>query len=180
MNTLVKILSTETGNLGRRIAKFIRYGSDDVQTSISAQPFGTDANPVKDMVAVYAPTSEMGKTVIIGYLNPNAIAEIGGHRIYSTDANGAEKSIIYLRANGDAEINGADDNMVRFTKLKEAFDALKSDHNDLVTAFNTHMHPTAATGLPSPPTPGAGIPAQASTADISGAKIDNVKTNTGT
>jgi hypothetical protein len=177
MNALVKILSTESGPLGSLIVKFLRYGSNDVQTSISAQPFGTDSNPVKDMIAVYAPTSEMGKTVIIGYLNPDAIAEVGGHRIYSTDESGAVKGTIYLRANGDAEINGDTDNMVRFTKLQEAFDALKSDHNSLVTAFNTHLHPTAAVGPPSPPTPGAGIPAQQSTADISGAKIDNVKTN---
>jgi hypothetical protein len=177
MNTLVKILSTETGQLGRRVVKFLRYGNADVQTSIAAQPFGTDANPVKDMIAVYAPTSEMGKTVIIGYLNKDAIAEVGGHRIYSTNENGVEQSIIYLRANGDAEINGTEDNMVRYTKLKEAFDELKGDFNSLVTAFNTHLHPTAAAGPPSPPTPGAGIPAQTSTADISGAKIDNVKTN---
>jgi hypothetical protein len=177
MNALVKILSTESGPLGRLIVKFLRYGSNDVQTSISAQPFGTDSNPVKDMIAVYAPTSEMGKTVIIGYLNPDAIAEVGGHRIYSTDESGAVQGTIYLRANGDAEINGDTDNMVRFTKLKEAFDKLKSDHNSLVTAFNTHLHPTASVGPPSPPTPGAGIPAQPSSADISGAKIDNVKTN---
>lgn len=177
MNALATILSTSVNKIGQRVAKFIRYGVNDVQTSISAQPFGTDANPVKDMIAVYAPTSEIGKTVIIGYLNPDAVAEVGGHRIYSTDENGAVKSVIYLRANGVAEINGTDDNMVRFTKLKEAFDALKKDHNDLVTAFNTHMHPTAATGPPSPPTPAAGIPAQVSTADISGAKIANVKTN---
>jgi hypothetical protein len=130
------------------------------------------------MVAVYAPTSEMGKTVIIGYLNIDAIAEVGGNRIYSTDADGVVQSVIYLRANGDAEINGTEDNMVRFTKLKEAFDTLKSDHNKLVTAFNTHLHPTAAVGPPSPPTPiPNSIPAIPSTADISGAKIDNVKTN---
>ena len=177
MNALVKILSTETGNLGRRVVKFLRYGLEDVQTSISAQPFGVDSNPVKNMIAVYAPTSEMGKTIIIGYLNPDAIAEIGGHRMYSTDDSGDVQAEIYLRANGDAEINGDSDNMVRFSELKTAFDALRSDHNSLVTAFNAHMHATAGTGPPVPPTPGAGIPAQPSTADISGAKIDNVKTN---
>lgn len=178
MNNLVKVLSTETGQLGRRIVKFLRYGNSDVQTSISAQPFGVDANPVKDMIAVYAPTSEMGKTVIIGYLNPDAVAEIGALRIYSTDTNGAVKAVIYLRANGDAEINGAEDNMVRYSKLETAFNDLKSDFNKLVTAFNAHLHPTAAVGPPSPPTPVPNsIPAIPSSADITGAKIDNVKTN---
>jgi hypothetical protein len=174
---LVKVISTEVGSLGRRIVKFLRYGASDVQTSISAQPFGIDGNPVKDMVAVYSTTSELGKTVIVGYLTPECAAEIGGLRLFSTDENGEVKSLIYLRSSGDIELNGDADNLVRFSKLEEGFDKLKTDFNNFLTAFNTHLHPTAAVGPPSPPTPGAGIPAQPSTASISGSKIDNLLTN---
>jgi hypothetical protein len=53
---------------------------------------------------------------------------------------------------------------------------LLSDHNDLVNAFNAHMHPTAGTGPPSPPTPGTGIPATPSTASVDDAKINEIKT----
>lgn len=177
MNSLVSLLSTETGKLGKLIAKFRRFGRDDVQTSMIAAPYGDDSNPIKDMVAVYSPTSEIGKTVLLGFLNPKSLAEVGGKRLYSTNAQGEVQALIYWRADGSLEINGSGDNMVRYSELKKAFDELKADHNKLVSAFNTHMHPTAATGPPSPPTPGAGIPAQASAADISGAKIANVKTN---
>jgi len=75
----------------------------------------------------------------------------------------------------EININGGTDFAVRFNVLQTAYNQLKSDHDDLVQAFNTHVHATAAPGAPSPPTPAAGIPASASTGDISGAKIDEIK-----
>ena len=176
---LVKILSTAVDKLGRLLPKFERLGKDDIQTSLQATPFGIDSNPVKDMVAIYGATSEKGKTVIIGYINKNSVAEVGGNRLFSTDSGGAEKSVIYLRANGDIELNGDDDNLVRFKKLSDGFDTLKSDLNSLVTAYNSHTHITTATVGPTPtpgiiaPTPSTGTP---STAEISGAKCATLKT----
>jgi len=83
----------------------------------------------------------------------------------------------YIQIKSDfIEIGGDTDFMVRFSELETAYNQLKSDHDDLVNAFNAHMHATAAPGAPSIPTPGAGIPAVASTGDISGAKIDEIKT----
>jgi hypothetical protein len=75
------------------------------------------------------------------------------------------------------EIGGNTNFMARFSELKVGFDQLKSDHNDLVNAFNTHVHATAGTGPPSTPTPATGIPASASTASIDDAKIDEIKTS---
>ena len=72
-------------------------------------------------------------------------------------------------------INQGTDFAVRYNELESAYNQLKSDHDDLVQAFNTHVHATAAPGAPSPPTPAAGIPASASTGDISGAKINEIK-----
>lgn len=68
---------------------------------------------------------------------------------------------VNIRNGGNVEINGVADNMVRFSALETAFNQLKSD-------FNNHTQVVIA-GVAQTPT--------ASSADISGAKIDNVKTN---
>lgn len=178
MTVLSKVISTATDRMGRIIVKILRFGRDDVQTAVQVSPFGDDSNPTKDMVAVYAPTSEMGKQVIIGYLNVKSLAEVGGKRLFSTDANGNKKAVIYLRSGGDIEINGDKDNMVRFSELEKSFNQLRDDFNKVVTAFNVHVHASAAPGPPVPPTPVPNsVPAIPSTATVAAAKIDNVKTN---
>lgn len=177
---LVTLISTEVDNLMRRIPKFLRLGNGDVQTAMQAGPYGIDSNPVKDMIAVYGATSEKGKTVIIGYINKNALAEVGGTRLFSTDESGAVQATAYLRSSGDMELNGDADNMVRFSKLEEGFNTLKGDVNTLITTYNSHIHITTATVGPSPtpgvisPTTSTGTPTQAT---IASAKIENVKTN---
>jgi hypothetical protein len=172
----VKVISTELDNLQRRVVKVLRFGKSDVQTSDQVAPHGIDSNPIKDMIAVYAKTEQKGETVILGYLNRNVMAGIGETRIFSTNSSGTLQTFIWLKADGTIELGGANDFAVRFNELKSGFDQLKSDHNDLVTAFNAHMHATAGTGPPSPPTPGSGIPATPSTANIDSAKIEEIKT----
>lgn len=49
------------------------------------------------------------------------------------------------------------------TKTDNRISAIESNLNSLITAFNAHMHATAGTGVPSPPTAGVGIPATALT-----------------
>ena len=169
---LTRVISTQLDNLNRRLIKVLRFGRSDVQTPFQALPHGIDSNPVKDWLAVYSETTEKGKPVIIGYINPDQLAEVGGTRIYSTDSDGAVQFAIYLRADGTCEVGGDTDNMVRYSELETAFNTLRADLNALVTTFNAHQHPTAATGPPSPPS----VTGQQSQADISGAKIDEVKT----
>jgi len=171
-----KVISTEFDKLKHRIVKVLGLGSRDVQTGKEASPFGIDSNPVKDMIAIYAQTSVKGKTFVIGYLNVNQLAAVGEIRLFSTDKEGDLKISVWLKNDGTIEIGGNTKNMVRYQELESGFNALKEDHNKLVDAFNAHMHATAATGPPSTPTPGIGIPAQPSTADISGSKIDEIKT----
>lgn len=176
MNTLVKTISTELDNLQRRIIKFLRFGNSDVQTSFQAGPYGVDSNPVKDVIAIYAPTSEKGKTVIIGYINKNQLAKVGEHRIFSTDAEGNEATYLYLKDDGTMEIGGASDWMVRFSELEAAF-------NEFLDDYNNHTHPgvivavTGGSGAPAVGTPGNTATTDTpSTADISGAKIEEIKT----
>lgn len=153
-------------------------GTDDVQEKNEVSPFGVDSNPIKDMIAIYAPTSEIGSEVIIGYINKNQIADIGEMRIFSTDADGVEKISIHLRNTGQAEIGGTGDNLVRFNKLNDSFEQLKSDFNNLVTLYNSHIHITTATVSATPvpgvisPTLSTGTP---SAADMSLSKINELE-----
>ena len=179
MMNIVKILSTKITN-GKRLAKFLRMGLNDVQENNIAQPHGIDANPVKDMTAIYAQTSVKGESVIIGYINQNQLADIGELRLFSTDNSNAVQAVIFMRNNGDIEINGDADNMVRFSELKTAYDQLKGDFNAFVSIYNSHIHVTTAT-IGATPTPGVISPTVStgtpSTATVDAAKIDNVKTN---
>lgn len=168
----VTVISTKIGTQSRRLIKYLRLGKGDVRESYQAGPYGTDSNPVKDMVAVYSPTLQNGKEVIIGYVNKDQIAAIGEHRIFSTDTDGNTVFALYLKNDGTAEFGGNSDFMVRYNELKTGFDQLKNDFNALVTLYNSHVHPSPAGGSTGP-TPSSG---SSSAADISGAKINEIKT----
>lgn len=179
----VKIISTSIKS-AIRIVKFLRYGKSDVQEVQQALPYGLDSNPVKDMIALHAETGQVGKSAVIGYLNLNAVAEVGGTRMYSTDEDGAVQFAIYLRADGTAEVGGDTDFMVRYSELESAFNELKSDfndfvtkHNQLLTEYKVHVHPGVTSGSSSTgATVSTQTPASSTTADISGAKIEEIKT----
>lgn len=166
MIKLVKTISTEFGTQSRRIIKILGYGKKDIQTPYESMPFGFDSNPTEGMVALQANTGELGATAIIGYINVNQLAKVGELRLYSTDENKAEKAYIWLKNDENIEIGGDTDFMVRYSALETAF-------NELQQKFNTF----ASSYVPGSPT-SVGLPpsVQPSTADISGAKIDNIKT----
>ena len=179
MNKIVKVISTIiTG--GATMIKFLGSGKNDVQEKNQISPFGVDSNPIKDLIAVYSPTSEIGNEVIIGYIQRSQIADPGEIRIFSTNAEGDEQISLYLKKDGTAEFGGSADNMVRYSELKSAFDELKGDFNSLVNAYNSHIHVTTAT-VGATPVPGViATPTtlgSASSADISPAKIDEIKTS---
>lgn len=199
MVTIVKTIATKLEDAYRHI-KVQVMGKNDIQTPAEVAPYGIDSNPVKDLAAVYAPSTVSGEPVLIGYLLKNRLAEVGELRMYATDDAGAEQNYMWLRADGTIEIGGDADNMVRYSELETAFNDLKadldtlidkhnrllSDFNDLVTNYNAHQHTSAAPGSPTtpgvPPVPvAAGVPSSAtgshSTADITPAKIDEIKTS---
>ena len=164
MIKLVKTLTTELGAGGRRLIQILGVGKGDIQTPYQAAPFGIDSHPIKDLIAVQANTGEMGKTAIIGYINVEQLAELGELRLYSTDDAGVEKAYIWLKNDENIEIGGDTDFMVRYSALETAFNTLKQE-------FDAHVHPgvTAGAGVTSP----IAVP---SIADISGAKINDIKT----
>lgn len=166
MASFVTVDSSTFDSVKRRIVKFLRFGKGDVRTAVETGPFGVDSSPPKGMVAVYAKTDSMEDTVLVGYLNINQLASPGEHRIYSTDENGVLKSWVWLRGDGTIEMLGTADNLVRFSALETAFNQLKDDFN----AFANSYVPggPSSVGLPATVNP--------SMADISGAKIGEIKT----
>jgi hypothetical protein len=172
----VKVTASRIAN-GKILPKFLRMGKSDVRECKQSTPYGFESNPVKDTIAVYSTTDVIGDDVVIGYIPKEALTEIGESRVFSTDENGNLQVYIHLKKNGDIHFGGDSGNLTRYQELETAFNELKSDFNSLVNAFNTHTHPTAATGPPSVPTPvPTVIPVNPSTADITGAKIDEFKT----
>ena len=170
MITRCKIDSFEL-KANKRILKVLQFGT---KTAAESAPFGDDAAPLKDMIAVFAETSNNSEPVVVGYINKNQIAGPGEKRIYSLKPDGLASADIYLKDDGTVEFHGSTKNMVRYQELETAFNQLKSDFNALVGKFNSHVHISAAPGSPNTPTNTAGTN---STADISPAKIENIKTN---
>ena len=158
---LTTTLSTAVDSMNRLIQKVRRLGKYDIQTAPIAAPYGGDPNPTEGMVAIFAETSMKGDQVIIGYVNKNAIAEVGGLRLFSTNSAGAEQFYVYLRASNNLELGGDARHLARFEELETAFNELKS-------AYNSHTHLSTATGTPTSTT------SAASSADISACKIDNI------
>ena len=152
---------------GFRFLKVLQFGA---KTADSVAPFGDDSHPLKDMIAIYAKTSEVSENVVIGYINKNQIAEVGEKRIFSLKEDGSLSFAIHLKNDGTVEIGGNDDNAVRFSKMQEAFDELRDDLNSHITNYNTHFHPATA-GTTSP----TASQSQPSTADVTPSRVDNVK-----
>lgn len=173
---IAKVISTESGALGKRLVKVLRFGKSDVQTPSQAAPHGIDSNPVAGMAAVFCETGMKGKPVVLGYVNRDQQADIGEIRIYSTDENGVQQTYLWLKNNGTMEVGGNADFMVRFNELKAGFDELKADFNTHISVYNAHTH--VYSPGPGTPAPTATPVAQdvASTASIDAAKIEEIKT----
>ncbi len=176
MINVTKTISTSIKS-AVRFVKFLRMGKSDVQECRQAAPFGVDSAPTKDMAAIYAKTGEVGKPVIIGYINKNQIADVGENRLFSTDADGNVQFYVHMKNDGTAEVGGDSDNMVRYSELESAFNELRGDLNNLISAYNSHVHPfvglAAGTAGATSPTGSSGTP---SNADITPSKIQEIKT----
>lgn len=90
-----------------------------------------------------------------------------GHRIKLDEDGDIEIShgngaFLTLKPNGDIELNGSSDNVIRYSLMKIAFDSF-------IATFNSHTHTvTAAPGVTTAPLAPA-------TADMTSSKVDEVK-----
>lgn len=148
------------------------FGKEDIQTSYESMPFGVDSVPIKDLIAIQMETSQRGKTVIVGYINKNQIADVGELKIYATNSTGVEQGYVHLKNNGTItangttiELNGNVDNVVKFIPLDAALKAQDTLLNTEFAKIQTVLNTLA---------PGAYIPAPITT-NIVGAKVATVK-----
>ena len=179
MGNIIHVISTRLDSTGRSLIKYLRYGSSDVQESLEVSPYGVDSNPIVGMVALYSKTGEIGKPVIVGYVNKNKLAEIGEYRAFSTDDKGNLKTYVHLKNDGIMLLGGDEDNAVKFSELKKGYDELKKDHNELVSKWNAFVLsyvPGSPSTIGLPPTL-AGQNVVASVASIDKSKNEKIKTN---
>jgi hypothetical protein len=160
-----KVISTIIKNRSN-IVKVLRLGGSDVQTGYNIQPFGIDGNIPAGYRAIFAYTGNRGDKIIIGIINTKALAQVGELRLHSEKSDGSEAIAIYLKNDGTCEMGGASDNLVRYSKLEEAFNELKGKFNTFAESYSPGGPSTQ--GLPASIEP--------SNADISGAKINEIKT----
>lgn len=156
-------------------------GSNDRQKYFSISSFGDDFNAPENTRVLTIDSKNKDQNYSLGVLNKVKIQDLakGERALYSTDDAGTElKGFIIFRNDGTMEQNGKVDFLAGYTKLKEGFDTLRTDLNNLITAYNAHIHITTATvgATPTPgiisPTASAGTPSSAS---IDASKKDNLK-----
>ena len=70
---------------------------------------GEDAHPLPDDYVVMMPVQATGRTVAVGYADPNnpQVAEPGEKRIYARDSSGAVIVELWLKADGSAVLANA-------------------------------------------------------------------------
>jgi hypothetical protein len=120
MITFSKFDSATINALGKRIIKI--FSISGAKTASDCVPFGIDTNPIKGMTAIHATTSNDSESVVIGYIDNNKLAQSGEIRLYSKDAQGVEKTFLWLKNNGTLEMNGNQYTTVRFEPLKTGLD----------------------------------------------------------
>jgi len=100
---------------GKRILKVLEFG---IKSADECSPFGVDSNPIPGMTAIYMDTSNSSDSVVVGYINENQLSGEGETRLFSVDSNGVLKSYVWLKSDGNLELNGNDYTSVRFEPLK--------------------------------------------------------------
>lgn len=166
MLVLVKVISADFDKFKKRIVKVLRFGRNDFQNGIEASPAGVDSNPIKGMIAVYGPTNEQGKRVILGYFNKDKLAATGEVRLFATDATGILQNTVWLKANGDIEVGGNLNNFVKHAPLDTALQAQ-------IELINIELAKIAAAINAIVPASYTPTPIQL---DITASKTDKVKT----
>lgn len=162
---LTKIISSAIVK-GRLIIKVLGFGSKDVQTVNSVQPFGIDSNPVTGYRGIWARTESAENRILLGILFERATAQPGELRLYAENDAGTEVYSIHIKKTGVCEIGGNTDNSVRYQKLD---DGLQNAISDLNTELGKIR--TAITRL------GGSYTKTDVELDISEAKINNIKTS---
>lgn len=171
----IKTISSELNKFGQRVVKFIGLGKNDTKTAVQISPPGTDAPPIKGMVAVYSRTASKDGAVVVGYLLKDLVAKPGEHRTFSTNTDGELKFYIWQKDDGTCELGGDADNLLRFSKTKEVVDEIQNDIAALKQVFQTWA-PVANDGGAALKAAAAAWMGQPLQKNIDDAKIEEIKT----
>lgn len=174
---LAKILASRVVKAFRKIKS--EAFKDDTEETDVVQPFGFEGVPIKDMIALVAETSELGRNQVIGYIHKNVLAAAGESRMFSLDVNGTVKAYTWCKANGDLLLNGDSNFAVKFNELKTEYNSLKATVNDIAQKWSDFANNYApgspsTTGLPATL---AGKAVAQNTSNIDNAKNTNIKTS---
>lgn len=172
-----RVLSSEIGankdgDTSVRMLTVELSDGDDIQTVEYYDDGGTDYRPPDgaEVVVIDVSPSHRVAIAVDDLLTPTV--NEGEKEIYSTDTAGTSKAAtILLKNDGTIEILDNTDFAVRYSDLETAFNELKSDFNTFIGVFNAHIHPDPVSGNTGAPT----TTGSTSTADITGAKIDEIK-----
>ena len=144
-----------------RSIKVLQFGA---KTADVVAPFGDDSAPLKDMTAIYAETTNVGESIVIGYINKNQIALPGEKRIFSLDSSGNISTYIHLQTDGSMHLGGNTDNVVQYTPLVSGLVANDALINAELTKIATAISTLGGSYVPTPVS-----------TNITLAKVDGVK-----
>jgi hypothetical protein len=119
---------------------------------------GDDSPPLPEDRVFIVKKDGSGEYAIVGVLAKSQGAEPGEKKLYSRDANGNTKGLIYIKKDGTIELNGNTDFAVSYNDLNLALQTFKTAINVL---FATKLDGGGTTGT--------------LTLDLSGAKVEKVK-----
>ena len=147
-----------------RTFKVFQFGA---KTASEVSPYGVDSNPRigNDLDAIFSETSAGGETVILGFIQENRFAEEGEIRLFSENEDGITSAYVWLTKDGNVNINGRTDNLVKFKAFAAANLKLQQDLNIEFTKIQTAL---SAIG-------GAYLKTDIQI-DVSGAKAENITT----
>jgi hypothetical protein len=128
---------------------------NDLQSLEHHHEVGCQSRPPKETYVFYGWFDTAWKFIISAFDRVPKQALEEGERISYSSSGGTIKAFIKYLKTGIIHINGDTDFAVRFNELETAF-------NELKTAYNSHNH-------------GGSAATPQSNADISTAKVDNVK-----
>lgn len=136
MITLTKVRDSFVEK-GRMIIKSLSMMG--ATTAKQVTPFGIDSNPLNNLTAIYADTTNVGEALILGYINKDYITEQGEIRIYSVGADLAVKAYVHAKKDGILELNGDDFSSIRYENFKTKIDLLQQDINAQLGLISTSI-----------------------------------------
>ncbi len=156
--------------------RYIKYSiwKDSPEEMQAAQPWGYDARPVKDAIALVVETAETGEAKVIGYVFKGALQAlaVGEVQVYSTDANGAKKAFMHLKNTGVMQLSGDTIELNGNANHATQYEALNTELQSFKTAIQTEL---AAIALGVAAGGGSYTPGTL-TLNLNSAKLTTVKT----